>query len=385
MEKLEQVRSQVPAVESQVYLNTGTAGPLPRPVRASMAESLAQQEASGRIAAEYYIKLERLQADLRAAHGAMLGCDPSEIALTRNTTAGMNLITMGINWQPGDEAITTNLEHAGALYPLYTARDRFGITIKIADVRRRPEEAAAVIEGLITSRTKLISLSHVSFITGAVLPIKEICEVAHRHGVLVLVDGAQSFGAIPVDVKALGVDFYAVPGQKWLCGPEGTGALYVAQGVLSQVRITFASYSTAAASDMYSGLLPKGNAQRFEHDTVQPAMLAGQLAACRWLSKEVGLDWAYTRIHSLAATARRLLDEIPGVTVLTPPETAGLVSFQVSGADEKQVLKALTSQGIIIRTVPHPRSLRLSTGFYNTEEELVRLAAAVQLAVAKRD
>lgn len=381
MEKLEQVRSQVPAVESQIYLNTGTAGPLPKPVRAAMVESLELQESAGRIAMEYYGKLERLKADLRAAHGTLLGCDPTEVAVTQNTTAGMNLITMGINWQPGDEAITTNLEHAGALYPLYTARDRFGITVKIADVLRRPEKAAAVIEGLITSRTKLISLSHVSFITGAVLPVKEICEVAHRHGVLVLVDGAQSFGAIPVDVKVLGVDFYAVPGQKWLCGPEGTGALYVSQDAISQVRITFAGYSTAAASDMYGGLLPKGNAQRFEHDTLQPANLAGQLAACRWLVDEVGLDWAYSRIQQMAAAARQMLAGVPGVKVLTPDAAAGLVTFQVPEADEKQVLKALTSRGILIRTVPHPKSLRLSTGFYNTEAELERLAAALKQAL----
>jgi len=382
VEKLEQIRSQVPAVESQVYLNTGTAGPLPKPVRAAMVESLDLQEAGGRIATDYYIRLERLKADLRAAHGALLGCDPSEVALTQNTTAGMNLITMGINWQPGDEAITTNLEHAGALFPLYTARDRFGITVKIADVLHRPEEAAGVIEGMITSRTKLISLSHVSFITGAVLPVKEICEVAHRHGVLVLVDGAQSFGAMPVDVKALGADFYAVPGQKWLCGPEGTGALYVSQEALSQVRITFAGYSTAAASDMYSGLLPKGNAQRFEHDTLQPANLAGQLAACRWLMNEVGLEWAHSRIQRLAAAARQILAGVPGVKVLTPETAAGLVTFQVPEADEKQVLKALTTLGIQMRTVPHPKSLRLSTGFYNTEEELERLARVLRQALA---
>jgi len=382
VEKLEQVRSQVPAVESQVYLNTGTAGPLPKPVRAAMVESLDLQEAGGRIAMDYYVKLERLKADLRAAQAALLGCDPSEIALTQNTTAGMNLITMGINWQPGDEAITTNLEHAGALFPLYTARDRFGITVKIADVLERPEEAAAVIERMITSRTKLISLSHVSFITGALLPIKEICEVAHRHGVLVLVDGAQSFGAIPVDVKALGADFYAVPGQKWLCGPEGTGALYVSKDAISQVRITFAGYSTAAASDMYSGLLPKGNAARFEHDTLQPANLAGQLAACRWLVDEVGLNWAFSRIQQMAAAARQVLAGVPGVKVLTPDAAAGLVTFQVPEADEKQVLKALTSQGIQMRTVPHPKSLRLSTGFYNTEEELERVAAALKEALA---
>ncbi|MEW8976998.1 MAG: aminotransferase class V-fold PLP-dependent enzyme [Symbiobacterium sp.] len=377
MDKLSEIRAQVPAVQSQVYLNTGTAGPLPEPVRAAMAESLAAQVSGGRIASEYYVKLSRLKAEIRARHATMLGCEPDEIALTQNTTDGMNLVTLGVNWQPGDEAITTNLEHAGALFPLFAARARFGITIKIADVLERPEEAAAVIERLITPRTKLIAVSHVSFITGAVLPVKEIAEVAHRHGVLVLVDGAQSFGAIPVNVKELGVDFYAVTSQKWLCGPEGAGALYASRAAVSQVQITFAGYNTAQAYDMYAGLLPKGNAQKFEQGTLQPATLAGHLAALRWLTDEVGADWAYSRIRSLAAAARALLAEVPGVTVLTPAETAGLVSFQVE-ANADAVLKALTGQKILIRTVPHPRSLRLSTGFYNTEEELEQLAAALR-------
>lgn len=377
MEKLKQIRAQVPAVHAQVYLNTGTAGPLPEPVRAAMVEALEDQVALGRIAMDYYMKLEDLKGKVRAAHAALLGCDPTEIALTQNTTDGMNLVTLGVNWQPGDEAITTNLEHAGALFPLFAARERFGITIKMADVLDRPEAAAEVIERLITPRTKLISLSHVSFITGAVLPIREICERAHRHGVLVLVDGAQSFGAMPVNVKELGVDFYAVTGQKWLCGPEGVGALYASQAAVSQVNITFASYGTIESYNMYSGLLPRGNAQKFEQGTVQPASLAGQLAACRWLTDEVGQDWAYGRIRQLAGAARAMLAEIPGVRVLTPADGAGLVSFQLTGADANQVLKALTDQSIIIRTVPHPQTMRMSAGFYNTDEELARLAAAL--------
>jgi len=380
VDRLSEIRAQVPAVNAQVYLNTGTAGPLPDPVRAAMVESLAAQGADGRIGLDYFGKVARLKREIRARHAALLGCAPEEIALTQNTTDGMNLVTLGVNWRPGDEAITTNLEHAGALFPLFAARERFGITIKIADVLERPNEAAAVIERLITPRTKLISLSHVSFITGAVLPIKEIAEAAHRHGVLVLVDGAQSFGAMPVNVKELGVDFYAVTSQKWLCGPEGAGALYASRNAVSQVSITFAGYGTAQSYDMYGGLLPWGNAQKFEQGTAQPAVLAGHLAALRWLTEEVGTEWAYGRIRRLAATARDLLAAVPGVTVVTPVETAGLVTFQVE-ANADAVLKGLAAQKILIRTVPHPRSLRLSTGFYNTEEDLERLAEVLRSLV----
>ncbi|HYF78025.1 MAG TPA: aminotransferase class V-fold PLP-dependent enzyme [Symbiobacteriaceae bacterium] len=378
MEKLSQIRSHLSAVQSRAYLNTGTAGPIPDVVHAAMVKSLEEQRAEGRSTMDHFITLGGVMAKIRAAHAAMLGCDPGEIALTHNTTDGMNLVTLGVNWRPGDEAITTNLEHPGALFPLFAARERFGITIKMADALDRPAEAASVIERLITHRTKLISLSHVSFITGAVLPVKEISEVAHRHGVLVLVDGAQSFGAMPVNVRDLGVDFYAVPGQKWLCGPEGTGSLYGAQAAVSQVQITFAAYGTAESYNMHGGLLPKGSVQKFEQGSVQPANLAGQLAACRWLMEDVGQAWAFDRIRQLAAKAREMLAGVPGVKVLTPALTAGLVSFQVpSSVKAEHVAQVLGDQGIIIRTVPHPQSLRLATGYYNTEEELERLAAAL--------
>lgn len=375
--KLAELRAQLPAVQAQVYLNTGTSGPLARSVRAEMVRSLERQETAGRIDMDYYTQIGAVKNEIRQALGAMMGADATEIALTQSTTDGMNMITLGINWQPGDEAITTNLEHPGALFPLYAAKQRFGITVKVADVLHRPEEAAAVIEWLITPRTRLISLSHVSFLTGAVLPIQEICQRAHRHGVRVLVDGAQSFGAMPLNLKELGADFYAVPGQKWLCGPEGTGALYAAQDAVSEVEITFAGYGTVDSFNIYGGILPKGNAQKFEQGTVQPANLAGQLQACRWLSGEVGLDWAYGRIRALAQAARELLSGVRGVTVVTPAEVAGLVTVQLAGVAANDAVTALTQQGIVVRTVPHPQSLRLATGFYNTEDELERLAGAL--------
>jgi L-cysteine/cystine lyase len=381
-QKIAAIRSQLPAVQSCVYLNTGTAGPMPGAVRAEMVRSLEQQETAGRIAPNYFPDLGRLAGHTRLALADMLGCDPAEIALTHNTTDGMNLITLGINWRPGDEAITTDLEHPGALFPLYAARERFGITVKIADILNRPEETPAIIGRLITGRTKLISLSHVSFITGAVLPIKEIAEVAHRHGVLLLVDGAQSFGAMPVDVRSLGCDFYAVPGQKWLCGPEGTGALYAAQNAVSQVQITFAGYNTVDAASIHGGILPKGNAQKFEQGTVQPANLAGQLAACRWLTDEVGLAWACGRIQHLAQFAHERLGAVPGVRVVTPRDCAGLITFQVSGMPAGDLVTRLAGQSIVARTVPHPQSIRIATGFYNTEADLEQLAAALTAALA---
>jgi L-cysteine/cystine lyase len=383
-QKVTRLREHHPAVLSTLYLNTGTSGPLSRNVTEAMVRSLQTQEAEGRIGLNYFPQIGAVKNDVRQALATILGCDATEIALTANTTEGMNMITLGVNWRPGDEAITTNLEHPGALFPLYSARERFGITVKVANVLDRPEQAAAVIERLITPRTKLISLSHVSFITGAVLPIREICQVAHRHGVRVLVDGAQSFAAMPVNVKELDADFYAVPGQKWLCGPEGTGALYASQDAVSEVAVTFAGYGTVDGYNIHGGILPKGNAMKFEQGSSQPAQLIGQLTAARWLIDEVGLDWAFGRIAALARAARELLERVPGVTVVTPERAAGLITFQVAGKPALDVVTALAGQGMLARTVPHPQGIRIATGWYNTEEELERFAGALGAVLAGR-
>jgi L-cysteine/cystine lyase len=375
-EKLISLREQLPALHTQVYLNTGTSGPMPHRVHDAMLRELERQLAHGRTGMAHFTEMGRLKEQLRGHLSSLLGCAPSEIAVTGSTTDGMNLITLGLNWQPGDEAITTNLEHAGGLLPLFAARDRFGITIKMADIAGRPEAAADVIRKLITPRTKLISISHVSFITGALLPVREICEVAHKHGVLVLVDGAQSFAAMDVNVKELGCDFYAGPGQKWVCGPEGVGVLYASQDAVNQVSVTFAAYFTV---DRYNegGMLPHPDARRFEQGTIQTAVLAGYDEALRWFRQDVGPEWAYGRIRELARHARKGLAKLPGVRVLTPADAAGLVTFQVAGKTPDAACTTLTEQGISARTVPQPGGLRIATGFYNTEAEIDRLIEAV--------
>jgi L-cysteine/cystine lyase len=331
-QKLNALRTELPTLQTQIYLNTGTSGPLPNRVHAAMTKELDRQLTQGRAGMPHVQHFFQLKEDLRTELSSLLGAAPGEIAITPSTTDGMNLVTLGVNWQPGDEAITTNLEHAGALLPLFATRDRFGITVKIADVAGRPEAATQIIGGMITPRTKLISLSHVSYLTGAVLPVRQICEVAHKHGVLVLVDGAQSIGAMPVDVKELGCDFYAGPGQKWLCGPEGVGVLYGSHDAISQISVTFAAYFTVAH---YSngGMLPHADARKFEQGIVQAAVLAGYLDAVRWFRQEVGPTWAYDRIQDLARGAREALLQIPGVRVLTPADTAGLITFQVEGQE----------------------------------------------------
>ena len=175
-----------------------------------------------------------LVRDTRERLAALIGAESDEVALTDSTTHGVNTVVWGLPWQSGDEVVTTDVEHPGILVPLHHLARRFGIGLRIVP--------PAAVRGAISERTRPVALSHVSFSTGAVLPVMEVV----ASGVPVLVDGAQAVGAVPVDVHALGVDFYAFSGQKWLCGPEGTGGLYVRRG--SSLEATFVSTHSLRSS-----------------------------------------------------------------------------------------------------------------------------------------
>ena len=147
----------------------------------------------------------------------------------------------------GDRAVTSCQEHPGGFGPLYMVADRHGVDLGFAEfVPNAPDdEIVAEFDRLITPGTKLVSLSHVLWTSGLVMPVRRIAEIAHARGALVLVDGAQSAGAIPVNVRDLGADMYAIPAQKWLLGPEGLGAMWVKRELLDGMRSTFASFSKA--------------------------------------------------------------------------------------------------------------------------------------------
>lgn len=381
---LRAVRSDLPATEHCAYLNTGTCGPLPRPAATALRVEVERQLERGRADPADFESFRAVLDDLRADFARLLGADPDEIALTHHTTDGMNIATWGLNWQPGDGIAVTTLEHEGGLLPAYQAARRFGLDLRVADlgVGDDPTAILAAIDAALTPRTRLLSISHVSWSSGACLPLAEIVALAHRRGALVAVDGAQSAGAIPLDLHALGVDFYAVPGQKWLCGVEGIGALYVRRDRISLLQPTFVGYGSLRDVESWSlsgDFLPAVGAQRYEVGTVFRPALAAMRASLHWLEETVGWEWALARIQRLADQAKTLLGSLPGATIFTPNAHAGLVSFDVAGLDPVAAVETLSARGIIIRSVPFlgQHVLRVSTGFYNTVDEITRLRDAL--------
>ena len=376
-EHLLRVRHALPAVQKLVYMNTGTAGPLPVAAIKVLQESQLAELIHGRISREANLRKLKAKVETKKLVAELLKADADDIVLTQNTTEGINFITTALKWQPGDEVITTNVEHAGVLLPLAALHQWHGVWVKVARLDSNPLEA---IREQISSRTKLIAISHVSYSTGEVLPVEDIVELAHRHGIPVLLDGAQGAGAVPVDVVQLGVDFYSLPGQKWLCGPEGTGALYVRRERLKDLSPSFLGYGSVEEFDQDGNFRLHRSVRRFEVGSVNIPAITGLGASIHWLQQEVGLDWAYDRIRSLGQLTRRELAAIPGVTVLTPDRAAGLVSFRLEGVRPELLVEILAGQGIIIRSISELACVRASLGFFNTEEEVEKLVRAVAAA-----
>jgi L-cysteine/cystine lyase len=238
--------------------------------------------------------------------------------------------------------------------------------VRVARIRDRPaSEALAAIEAELNERTRLVAISHVAWTTGAVLPVPELS----GRGFPVLVDGAQSVGTIPVDVRELGCDFYTISGQKWLLGPDTTGALYVGPDWIHDLALTAPSYLSWEDT---VDLVPWPDARRFESVWIGPGPLAGLLASLR-LADEVGEE-RFQRAGDVAEACRALCTE--SAEVVTEPGQATLVTISPSG-DPAELVASLAEQGVIVRDLPGLGWVRVSCGFWTNGEDLERLAAGL--------
>ncbi len=388
--KVEQIREECPAVRDTVYLNTGTCGPLPKRVHAAMLATMAEELTHGRIDPKHYPSLIAAGKEVKAASAAILHCQPDELAITDATRDGMNIAIAGYPWQRGDEIITSNIEHPGGLIPTFLTKKRYGTRVRIADIGVGDIGTDAIVrefERLITPRTKMVVISHISYTTGAVLPVKEIVAMAHSHDVLVAVDAAQSYAQLPLDMHDLGVDFFACPGQKWLCGPEGTGVFYARASSIGELSQVFASGGGAVTGtlDYYGAdyqVAP--GATRFDRGGDNLALLVGQRVATEWFRDEVGPEWAYERIARLGRYAAARLRVMPGITIVTPEECmAGLITFVMDGITPTDLKLRLRDEHHVtirdvVKYINNPAASRISTGFYNNEDDVDRLIAAME-------
>ncbi|HVC32626.1 MAG TPA: aminotransferase class V-fold PLP-dependent enzyme [Chloroflexota bacterium] len=373
------VREAYPILREMAYFNTGTYGIMAEPVLAGYLENLARFERRGMAAGEPLLRDQIQRSRERIAE--RVNASSTEIALSGNATDGVAFVTAGLEWSPGDEVIISDQEHPAMNYPWYYTVQRHGIVVNRYTVHHDPAESLAAVRALITPKTRLIGTSHVTSPCGIRLPVKEICALAHAHGALAFVDGAQSFGVMPIDVRAIDCDFFTSNVHKWLGGPKGTGFLYARQEWMERLHPAYVGADSAQKFSFDAGLDLQPNGKRFEFGTRGFAVHASIGLALDWFD-QVGWDTISGRIQQLSSRLKRQLAEVPGVEVLTPLEWArssGLVSFRVVGRDETALQQRFEAARLYPRTLGKAsEKIRVSTALFNDEDEIDHLVECVR-------
>lgn len=355
------------------FFNNGTAGPASKQVL-DLHEKIDRQIA---VSPFDPFLMDRI-IETRTLLAEFVHADTDEVSFTHSTSEGMNIFAHGLDWKRGDEVILAKQEHFGGIQPYQTLEKRYGIKIVWIDFPLHPEhpdQILAAYRNAITPKTRVIVASHVFYTTGLKAPIKELAALAHENNILISVDGAQSFGVLPIHLRELGVDHYAGSGQKWLLAGTGTGFAYIAKHLQEMVWPLYGFDEYGKPSPYPISRYEKAGQPNI------PAWLG--IGAAIQLQNEIGKDAIENRVRDLSKHLRRGLETIPTLRFHTPKNqllNASLTTISLDHVTPETVVTTLVNkEKIYTRTIYDGgnSALRVSTHFYNTPEEIDHLVSAI--------
>ena len=345
-----------------IMMNNGTVGPMPKPVFNTLIKYFKIQATNP---FDFYNYFPTKQKEVRAKLASFINASQDEIVITRNTTEGMNFVANGLDLNEGDEVLISTMEHPGGLHPWRLKAKRYGIKVTEVPIGAPPKSASEIVEAFkkaITPSTKVISISHTVYITGLITPLKELSQLAHDNGILILADSAHGIGMLDLDMKELGVDFFASSPYKWLGAPTGCGLFYVKKDSQEKLWPTIASW----------GWDKHKNAGKFETLGQRADPLIFALKEALEFQSMIGKKRIERRIKTLSAYLKNELKKISGIRLHTsedPYISAGLTAFSVKGLDPKKIVNFIREKyNLVIRTIGREKDntegVRVSTHIF---------------------
>lgn len=381
MTSISDIRDMLPDMGGYAYFQTSGFSPKPIPVIDEIIHWLRFQS-RGPALPFVGDKIQKVFEKTRSRVAGALNASPEEIVLGENATVGINIVANGIEWKEGDNVILSSHEHPGNRLTWYNIADRHHVKLRFVKMTNDRNRMLNELRQMVDDRTRLISISHVSRRTGMRVPAAAICEIAHNQDVPVLFDGAQSFGAIPVDVRELDCDFYAFCGHKYILAPQGTGGLYIRQDRIEWVKPSWIGSHSQKTFDQDGNMMLLDEAKRFEFGTRNLPDQAGFGKALD-IWNEIGWKNVFQGIAQYSDHVKKALQQIPDLVLETPlayEESSGIVTFHVPGYDSITVLDSLRDHEKVLGSSLEfsQESVRISTHVFNTDEHLARLVSGIR-------
>jgi cysteine desulfurase/selenocysteine lyase len=384
--EIQQFRQETKGTASVTHFNNAGASLPPDVVLRTVINYLEEEARMGGYEAESKYKQELDQTYELIAE--LINADPEEIAILESASAAWVIAFNGLSFNEGDEIITSEMEYVTNLIGFLNVQKRDGVVIKVIPNDKDGNFSLAALEEALSTKTKLLAITHIASGTGGMMPIIEIGKIARKYGILYLLDACQSAGQVPLDVKEIGCDMLSVTGRKYLRAPRGTGFLFVKNEVRNQLKLVAIDGFNAQWVTTHDFKL-RDDGKRFELYEKSRALSLGLGAAIAY-ALNIGIDRIWDRIQYLSTLLRQQLKAIEGVTVHdTGAQQCGIVTFSVRGLEPLMIKTKMGEKKINVSVALAKSTLyfmdknelnslvRASVHYYNTQEELDLLCNAI--------
>ena len=373
------IRKDFPVTKKKIYMNCGSFAPMPLITIKSMTDFLVRCSEEGPDSTSIQEYITSLMKDLRIIISQLINCESEEIVFTQSTTEGLNHVASGLDWKNSDMIIARGglHEHYANYFPWLNISKKYGVKLREIKINDKGFFDLDSINKIAkNNNAKLITLSHVLYNNGAIMPVQEVGEIARRHNVLYSIDAAQSVGTINVDVKKINCDFLAFPGFKWICGPPGIGIFYCKKESAQLLTPTYIGGESAIITKE-KNLVYADSPQKFQTGFRNYVGIAGLVSSLKYIQR-LGINTIRKMNMKVANEIIQELRTIPGVSIFGPEEEtlrSSIVTFTLDSVNSKTTVSRLEEKGIIVaeRDIVgggKKKAVRVSPHFFNEQSEV---------------